>query len=76
MARPALLVVALGAGADQGVLVTAGAMVAGVALLAGLTAMSSTEDTSGRTLRWVSRLLAAALVAAGAILAIDGIKDV
>ena len=76
VARPALLVVALGAGADQGVLVTAGAMVAGVALLAGLTATSSTEGTSGRALRWASRLLAAALVAGGAILTIDGIKDV
>jgi hypothetical protein len=76
VARPALLVLALGAGADQGVLVTAGAMAAAVALLAGLVAMGRAEGTTGRALRWASRLLAAALVAAGAVLTIDGIKDV
>ena len=76
VARPALLVVALGAGADQGVLVAAAAMAAGVALLAGLVAAAPTEGTGGRVLRWVSRLLAAALVAGGVILTLDGIMAV
>ncbi len=76
VARPALLVVALGAGADQGVLVAAAAMAAGVALLAGLVAAAPTEGTGGRVLRWVSRLLAAALVAGGVLLALDGIMAV
>ena len=76
VARPALLVVALGAGADQGVLVAAAAMAAGAALLVGLVAAAPTEGTGGRVLRWVGRLLAAALVAGGAILTLDGIMDV
>ena len=76
VARPALLVVALGAGADQGVLVAAAAMGAGVALLAGLVAAAPTEGTGGRVLRWVSRLLAVALVAGGVLLALDGIMAV
>jgi small neutral amino acid transporter SnatA (MarC family) len=76
IARPALVVVALSAGADQGVLVTAGAMAAAVAILTGLVATSRTDGTSGRIVRWASRLLAAALVAGGAVLTIDGIKDV
>ncbi len=76
VARPALLVVALGSGADYGVPVTVGGMAAGVALLAGLVAIGPAEGTSGRTLRWASRLLAAALVAGGVVLTIDGIMDV
>ena len=76
VARPALLVVALGAGADVGVLVTAGAMATGVALLTGLVAKWPTEGSGGRGLRWAGRLLAAALVAAGVILTIDGALDV
>jgi small neutral amino acid transporter SnatA (MarC family) len=76
VARPALLVVALGAGADQGVLIPAAAMAAGAALLVALVAKAPTEDTGDRVLRWVSRLLAVALVAGGAILALDGIMDV
>ena len=76
VARPALLVVAIGAGADQGVLVSFGAMAAGVALLAGLVAGLPAEGPRGRVLLWASRLLAAGLVAGGAILAVDGIMDV
>ena len=76
VARPALLVVALGAGAEQGVLVSAGAMATGVALLIGLVAGCPTEGTGGRVLRWAGRLLAAALVAGGVILTVDGIMDV
>jgi small neutral amino acid transporter SnatA (MarC family) len=74
--RPALVVLALGAGADQGVLVSAGAMAVGVALLAGLAARAHTEGAGGRMLRWAARLLAAGLVACGVMLGIDGVYDV
>jgi small neutral amino acid transporter SnatA (MarC family) len=76
VARPALLVLALGAGADRGVLVSAGAMATGIALLAGLAAVWPIEGPGGRVLRWEGRLLAAALVACGVILAVDGVLDV
>ena len=76
VARPALLVLALGAGADEGVLVSVGAMALGVALLTGLTACCPVDGPGGRVLRWTGRLLAAGLVACGVILAIDGILDV
>lgn len=76
VARPALLVLALGAGADRGVLVSAGAMAMGVALLIGLAVGWPTEGPRGRVLRWAGRLLAAALVACGVILAVDGVLDV
>ena len=76
VARPALLVLALGAGADRGVLVSAGAVAVGVALLTALTAGWPTEGTAGRVLRWAARLLAAALVACGVVLAVDGVLAV
>jgi small neutral amino acid transporter SnatA (MarC family) len=76
VARPALLVLALGAGADRGVLVSAGAMAVGIALLTGLTAGWPTEGPAGLVLRWAARLLAAALVACGIILAVDGVLAV
>jgi small neutral amino acid transporter SnatA (MarC family) len=76
VARPALLLLALGAGADQGVLPSAGAMAVGIALLTGLAAGWSTEGPRGRVLRWAGRLIAAALVACGLILAIDGVLAV
>jgi small neutral amino acid transporter SnatA (MarC family) len=74
--RPALVVLALGAGADRGVLWSAGAMAAGVALLAALTAGGPPEGPRGRVLRWASRLLGVALAACGVVLAIDGVLDV
>ncbi|MGH2713055.1 MAG: hypothetical protein ACRDM7_04070 [Thermoleophilaceae bacterium] len=76
VARPALLVLALGAGADRGVLVSAGAMAIGIALLTGLAARWPTDGPAGRVLRWAGRLLAAALVACGVILTVDGVLDV
>jgi small neutral amino acid transporter SnatA (MarC family) len=76
VARPALLVLALGAGADRGVLVSAGAMVVGIALLTGLVIACPTEGPGGRVLRWAGRLLAAGLVASGILLTVDGILDV
>ena len=76
VARPALLVLALGAGADEGVLVTAAAMALGVAALTALTAAGPTDGPSGRALRWAGRLLAAGLIACGVLLTIDGVLDV
>jgi small neutral amino acid transporter SnatA (MarC family) len=76
VARPALLVLALGAGADQGVLVAAAAMVLGIAALSALTAWCPVDGPGGRVLRWANRVLAAGLVACGVILTIDGVLDV
>jgi small neutral amino acid transporter SnatA (MarC family) len=76
VARPALLVLAVGAGAERSVLVSAGAMAVGVGLLTALAAGCSTDGPAGRVLRWAGRLLAAGLVACGVILAVDGILDV
>jgi hypothetical protein len=75
VARPVLLVLALGAGADLSVLVSAGAMAIGVALLTGLVAAWPSEG-SGRGLRWAARLLAAGLVACGVILTVEGVLAV
>jgi small neutral amino acid transporter SnatA (MarC family) len=74
--RPALLVLALGAGADERVLASVCAMLLGIALLTVLAAAWYTEGAPGRALTWASRLLAAGLVACGVILAIDGILAV
>jgi small neutral amino acid transporter SnatA (MarC family) len=76
VARPALVVLALGAGADRSVLVSAGAMAMGIALLTGLVGVCPTEGPEGRVLRWAGRLLAAGLVASGVLLAVDGVLDV
>jgi small neutral amino acid transporter SnatA (MarC family) len=76
VARPALLVLAMGAGADRGVLVSAAAMAMGIALLIGLVVACPTYGPEGRVLRWAGRLLAAGLVASGVLLAVDGILDV
>jgi small neutral amino acid transporter SnatA (MarC family) len=76
VARPALVVLALGAGADRSVLVSAGAMAMGIALLIGLVLVCPTEGPEGRVLRWAGRLLAAGLVASGVLLAVDGVLDV
>jgi small neutral amino acid transporter SnatA (MarC family) len=75
-ARPALLVLALGAGADRGVLVSGVAMALAVALLAAVVAAWPGEGPRSRSLRWASRLLGAALVASGALLVVHGVLDV
>jgi small neutral amino acid transporter SnatA (MarC family) len=76
VARPTLVVLALGAGADRGVLVAAGGTAVAVVLLSALTAWWSTEGLRGRVLRWASRLLAAVLVTGGVVLGVDGVLDV
>ena len=76
VARPVLIVLALGAGADRGVLVAAGSMAIAVALLCGLTQWWTMDGPRGRVMRWAGRLLAAGLVAGGVVLGLDGIFDV
>ena len=76
VARPVLLVLALGAGAEEGVLVSAAAMAIGVAVLTGLVAGWQTDGSGGRGLRWASRLMAAALVAGGVVLTVGGVLAV
>jgi small neutral amino acid transporter SnatA (MarC family) len=76
VARPTLLVLALGAGAERGVVASAGAMAIGIALLTALAAGCPTGGPGGRVLRWAGRLVAAALLACGVILAVDGVLDV
>jgi small neutral amino acid transporter SnatA (MarC family) len=76
VARPALLVLALGAGADSGILVNVAAMAIGTALLTGLAVSCPTDGAGGRVLRWASRVLGAALIACGVILLVDGVLDV
>jgi small neutral amino acid transporter SnatA (MarC family) len=72
VARPALLVMALGAD----VLVSFLAMAVAVALMTALAVRCPTDGPGGRALRWAARLLAAGLVASGVLLAIDGILAV
>jgi hypothetical protein len=69
-------VLALGAGADRGLLPAVIALAVGIAGLGGLTAAGATDGRHARTLRWVARLLAAALIAGGVALAIAGVLDV
>jgi small neutral amino acid transporter SnatA (MarC family) len=76
VARPALLVLALGAGADSGVLVSVGAMAIGVAALTALAAGVPPGGPRGRVLRWAARLLAVGLVVLGVLLALDGVLAV
>jgi small neutral amino acid transporter SnatA (MarC family) len=76
IARPALLLLALGAGADHGVPVVAAAMAVGVATATGLAARCPNDGPGGRVLHWAVRVLAAGLVACGVLLAIDGILAV
>jgi small neutral amino acid transporter SnatA (MarC family) len=76
VARPALVVLALGAGADVSLLVTVGAVAVGVALLVALVDRCPMDGPAGRVLRWAGRLLAAGLIACGVILTVDGVLDV
>jgi small neutral amino acid transporter SnatA (MarC family) len=76
VARPGLLVLALGAGADGDAGLAAVAMAIGIALLAGIVAWAHTEGPRGRVLRWASRVLGAALIACGVVLGVDGVLDV
>jgi small neutral amino acid transporter SnatA (MarC family) len=74
--RPALLLLALGAGADGELVATIAALALGVAVLVGLTAQAPVDGPGGRPLRWAARLLGAGLIACGVLLTIDGVLDV
>jgi hypothetical protein len=76
VARPALLVIAIGAGADRGIAPAAAGMAVGVAALAALAEMDASERARSRTLSWSARIVAAGLVAGGALTALAGILDV
>jgi small neutral amino acid transporter SnatA (MarC family) len=76
VARPAVIVLALGAGADSGALAAVGAMAVGVGLLTALASAVPADGPGARVLRWASRLLALGLVALGVVLALDGILAV
>jgi small neutral amino acid transporter SnatA (MarC family) len=76
VARPTLLVLALGAGADRSALLALLATAVGAAALTALTAWYPPDGPRARTLRWTARLLSVGLVACGAVLAIDGLLDV
>jgi small neutral amino acid transporter SnatA (MarC family) len=76
IARPALIVLALGAGADRGIVPSVVAMPIGVAALAALVAAQAVDGSRARSLRWIARLLAVGLIAGGVTLAIQGILDV
>lgn len=76
VARPALLVIALAAGAERGVGVTAAAVAIGIGLLIALTARWPAGNSKLRLMRWAVRLVAAGLVACGVIVCVDGVFDV
>jgi small neutral amino acid transporter SnatA (MarC family) len=76
VARPALIVVAFGSGADRGLPPVLIGTVAGVAVLAALVATQPATGPRTRPLRWVARGLAAGLVACGGIVGIAGLLDV
>jgi hypothetical protein len=76
VARPVLIVLALGAGADRGILPSVVAMAIGIAVLAALVATDATRDDRTRSARWGARVLAAGLIAGGIFLAVDGTFDV
>jgi small neutral amino acid transporter SnatA (MarC family) len=76
VARPALVVLALGAGADDAVLAGIVALVVSVGLLAALTATAKIDGPGGRALRWGARALAAGLIVAGTVLGVDGVLGV
>lgn len=76
VARPALLVLALAAGADRGVLVCLVAIALGVAVLTALAARAPIDGPAGRALRWAGRALAAGLIVAAVVIGVDGIMAV
>ena len=76
VARPVLLVLALGAGAAESIAVTAVSLAVAVGLLTVLTAWWPTRGLRGRAFRCAPRVLAAALLGCGVILTIDGVLAV
>jgi small neutral amino acid transporter SnatA (MarC family) len=75
VARPALLLMAISAGADQGAGVAAGAAAVAAGALMAL-AVAPPEGVSRTASSWAGALLGACLVAAGAALVVNGVLDV
>ena len=76
VARPAVSLLAVGAGADRGLTPSVLAMAVGVAALGALAATTPPDGPRGRVLRWAARVIAVGLVAGGVTLALEGILDV
>jgi small neutral amino acid transporter SnatA (MarC family) len=75
-AAPAAVLLAIGAGADLGLVVIAAAALVAIAMLAAVTAVLTKEGPSHSVWVWVGRLLSAAGVVACILLVIDGVYDV
>jgi small neutral amino acid transporter SnatA (MarC family) len=73
VAGPALVFLALSAHADRGAGVVALALAIAVAVLAIVAAQVRVDGVSGRTLRWATRVTAAAAVVAAVLLVVDGV---
>ena len=76
VARPALLILALAAGAADEVPLTAIVMVLAVVVLVAAVAVVPGDGPGRRALRWGSRVTAAVLVAAGVALVVGGVLAV
>ncbi len=76
VARPVLLILALGAGAAGRVSVTAGAMAVATGLLVAAAARLPAEGPGGRVVRWAGRVTAAALLAASMVMVVGGVLAV
>jgi small neutral amino acid transporter SnatA (MarC family) len=74
--RPVVVVLALAAGVDRGVALTAGAVAVGVGLAVAAVAWVPEAGPGERILRWGARLAGAVAFVAGMLLAIDGVLDV
>ena len=73
--RPALVLAAIGADADRGLWLVAGALVAGVAAMSALT-LVPTAGVGPRVGRWLAALVGAVAAAAGVLVVIDGVLAV
>jgi small neutral amino acid transporter SnatA (MarC family) len=75
-ARPALILLAVSARADQGLTLVAATLAAGIAVLTALAAYTPVDGPGGRAVAWAGRVAAAALVAMSVLLVVDGVYDV
>ena len=73
--RPALVLAAIGADADRGLWLVAGALVAGLAAMSALT-LVPTAGVGPRVGRWLAAVVGALAAAAGVLLVIDGVLAV
>ena len=76
VAGAALVMLAIGAYADRGLAVIGAALAVGVVSLTLLAPVTPPAGAGRRAVVWAAKVLAAALVAAGVLLVIDGVFDV